>query len=484
MNARSLLARVFRPSATKAAEGQYRPGPYYLPYSGGWLSATAGQFWNWWQLGYDPVGASTRSAMVEACVSAYAQTIAMCPGDHWRLDAKGGRNRVTTSALSRVLRYPNDYQSISDFMLNLVRSLFLDGNAYALALRNDRYEVDELHLMDPNFSRPQLAVTGDVFYTLGGNQVIDRRITGPLIVPQRDVLHVKLHSTRARPPWPLVGETPLVAALPDIAAASAITDQQINFYLNQARPSAVLSTDQVLDKDQVMFLRDRWDEQVKGLGSGGTPILTAGLKVQPWAIGGKDAQIADMMKITEQHIALAFRVPLQILGLGGPTYGSTELLMQSWIATGLGFAINHVEEAFGVLFQLKGQPDEYVEFDTEALLRSALKDRIDALVRGVQGGVYSPNEAREREGLDAVKFGDEPRVQQQVVPLSAAAQIPAAPGPHAPPSAAPQPAPTGTPTDKQPTDKVPTAAKDNSDDVKREARRIIAIANRAGRRFH
>ena len=112
--------------------------------------------------------------------------------------------------------------------------------------------------------------------------------------------------------------------------------------------------------------------------------------------------------------------------------------MQTWLARGLGFALNHIEEAFGILFGLKGQPEEYLEFETEALLRSALKDRMEALARGVQGGILAPNEARNREGYSSVEHGDEPRVQQQVVPLSAAAAIPAAPAsPAAPP--APQP---------------------------------------------
>ena len=245
-----------------------------------------------------------------------------------------------------------------------------------------------------------------------------------------------------------------MAALSDIATMGAMTDQQLQFYQNQARPSAVLATDLPLDKDQVTALRDRWNEQVRGLNTGGTPILTHGLKVQPWTMPGKDAMIADMYKLTEQHIALAFRVPLQILGIGPSNYRSTEALMQSWIASGLGFCLNHIEEAFGVLFNLDGQPDEYVEFDTKALLRSAFKDRIEALTRAVQGGIMAPNEARNSEDLDSVKYGDEPRVQQQVVPLSAAAAIPVrAPGtqttipaspsaPPAPPGSA-QPAPPG-----------------------------------------
>ena len=141
--------------------------------------------------------------------------------------------------------------------------------------------------------------------------------------------------------------------------------------------------------------------------------------------------------------------------------------MQGWIASGLGFCLNHVEEAFGVAFQLKGQPDEYVEFDTAALLRSAMKDRIEALARGVQGGIFAPNEARQQEGLDAVKFGDEPRVQQQVVPLSAAGAIPAAPAPHAPPPAAPAPLPP---------------EKGNRDDIQREVRNLFRLTESIGRR--
>src|SRR5215471_7915347 len=106
MGARELVSRGLR-TVLRAVEGAYRPGPYYLPISGGWLPD--GSPTNWWQLGQDIQPSPGRSAMVEACVSAYSQTIAMCPGGHWRLNDKGGKDRVTTSSLSRVLRQPNSY---------------------------------------------------------------------------------------------------------------------------------------------------------------------------------------------------------------------------------------------------------------------------------------------------------------------------------------------------------------------------------------
>lgn len=167
------------------------------------------------------------------------------------------------------------------------------------------------------------------------------------------------------------------------------------------------------------------------------PILTHGLKVLPWTAptAARDMQLAELLKLTDQTVALVFRIPLQILGITNAPFSSTQALMSFWLASGLGFCLNHIEEAFGRLSDLAGQPDEYCEFSTAALLRSDQKDRIDALARGVQGGVYSVNEARNMEDLPTVEYGDEPRLQAQMTPVSAAAAIPSMPSAPAAPAA-------------------------------------------------
>jgi HK97 family phage portal protein len=432
------LARILPWSSKGAAEGQYRPGPYMLP--GGWLSAKAGQYWNWWQTGYrlEPYG--ERRAMVEACISAYSQTVPMCPGNHWRKLSNGGRERVANSALTRILRQPNDYQSISDFLLNLTRRLYERGEAFAVAIRNNRAEIAELHMMQ--YGRAQIGEDGSVFYSLTGNQVVDRRFDLSVPTPARDVLHVRLHTPRN----PLIGESPILSATLDLAMSGAALNQQIAFYINQARPSFTLQTDQTMTSDQIEQTRQRWNDVSQGANAGLTAVLTNGLKANSIETSAVDAQLAEMLKMSDQNIALAMRVPLQILGIGGPTYASTELLMQSWIASGLGFTLNHLEEAFGNLFGLRGQPDEYLEFDTRALLRSAYRERIEALARGVISGIYSPDEARGEEDLPAVEggYGEMPRVQQQVVPLSYGAALqPPSPTPAAPPPPSPEPPAAG-----------------------------------------
>jgi len=413
----------------RAAEGQFRPGPY--PLSTGWLPV--GAPWNYWQNGTPQNGwpYGERSAMVEACVSAYSQTVPMCPGDHWRKLDNGGRERVVNSALTRIMRRPNDYQSISDFLLNLTRQLYERGEAFAVAIRNNRAEITELHLM--RYGIPQIAEDGSIFYSLSGNEVAQQRFDLTFPVPARDVLHVRLHTPR----HPLKGESPILSAQLSLAMAGAARSQQVSFYLNQARPSFTLETDVVMKREQAQELRAWWDEMTQGDNAGRTPILTAGLKAHPITTSAVDAQLAELLKMSDQDIALALRIPLQILGLGGNTYASTELLMQSWIASGLGFTLNHIEEAFGQLFALRGVPDEYLELDTRALLRSAYRERIEALARGVISGIYSPDEARAEEDLSAVPngYGEMPRVQQQVVPLSYGADL----QPPSPQAAAPAP---------------------------------------------
>lgn len=458
------LSTIFSSILGKGTEGQYRPGPYYL--SDGVLGAGPGRLLNWWQSGYSLKPYGERRAMVEACQSAYSQTVAMCPGGHWQTRADGGRDRITNSALARVLKKPNDYQSISDFLLNLTRSLYsASGEAFALGVRNNRNEITELHLM--RSGKPLIAEDGSVFYQLWGNEIAEQRFDLSDPIPARDVLHVRLHTPR----HPLKGEGPIMAAALDLAMSGAALNQQIAFYLNQAKPSFMLETDQQLTATQTTELRQRWDEQTKGENAGGTPILAWGMKAKAVTTSANDGQLAEMLKMTDQNIALAFRMPLQILGIGGTPFASTEALMSSWKASGLGFALNHIEEAFGILFGLKGLPEEYLEFDTKALLRSNFKEMIEGLAKSAISGIHSSDEARNELDLPSTPggHGSMPRVQQQVVPLSYGTEMkPPQPGQPA------LPAPANDDDDEEPGDNAPAGDAESNERARQSFRSAYA----------
>jgi HK97 family phage portal protein len=372
---------------------------------------------NFWQTGYN-VMSGGENTIVEACVWAYIRAIAQLPGYHRRRNPDDGVTTVTTTALSRLLRFPNIYETRSDFLTHTVRSLLYDGNAYWLAWpRNERNEPTALHWLNARSVRPYVAENGEIFYSVGDNPVIQNDLERDLrerwLVPQRDVLHIKL----ATPRDPLVGETWLTSLAFDLANRGAMNMNIQAFYQNMSRPSGVLSTEQILTGTQVEELRKRWKDQSTGMNSGGVPILTAGLKWQSVSLNANDSQLLEALKMNDRTIAGVFGVPGILIGLQDQTaWASTEALMNYWLSNGLGYLLDHIEVAIDQFFALPA--NEYTEYDTDALLRTAYKDRVEALKSGVTGGIYSPNEARAREGLSSKKGGDEPRVQQQQVPLS------------------------------------------------------------------
>lgn len=439
------------------------------PYTGGPLAFTESGLipmnWpmNFGQVGYDPLPYPWNAA-VYACVMRYAWTISQLPGKHKHKLANGGVEDVTTSALYRIFRQPNAYQDIQDLLLNLIVNMMRDGNGYGLAIRNDRGEVTELHWLNPRNTRVVVATTGDVFYSIGGNEIIDKTFDPMLesevrwTVPQRDILHLRMFCPR----HPLIGESPLVAAGPAVMLQALGSAGLAAYYQNMSRPSGVLMTDIIMTPEQVVQLRERWDAQAKGLGVGGVPILTAGLKYQPQSIGftAADAQVAESQKAGVAEIARVFGVPLALINdMTGSTFANTEQLMRAWLAMGLAAVINKIELSFDRLFGLVKMADDFTEFEMEALLRPEWKQVIDGLGKSTISGIHSPNEARAIMGLPAAEEGDEPRMQAQVVPLSAAAQIQATPA--APAGPAPPAAPAN---DDQPANGGDSAAQNESQD--------------------
>jgi hypothetical protein len=91
----------------------------------------------------------------------------------------------------------------------------------------------------------------------------------------------------------------LLSAFSDMLMVERMKTQQEQFLQNRAAPSAVLQTDLSLDATQAQNLRDRWNEQSKGLHAGGVSILTHGLKVQPWTTpaAAKDLQLAELLQL-------------------------------------------------------------------------------------------------------------------------------------------------------------------------------------------
>jgi HK97 family phage portal protein len=340
---------------------------------------------------------------------------------------------IKNSNVVSVLRNPNGYQTQSDFVNYMVRRLMSQGESYAVAIRDADFNVIALHPVMANHCQPYVdPETKSVFYGVSSsNEMLT--INDSVMIPQRDVLHVKLYT----PYHPLKGISPISYAANSMGANVALSAHAKNFFENMARPSFVLSTDMSLTKDQLTQLRASWDDQSRYMNSGGVPILSNGLKANPIGLTTNDSQLIQTFDMTVSDIGRALRIPLPLMGVN-TTFSNTESLISFWLSSGLGFVTNHFEQALAKFFDLPY--DETLEFDTDALLRTDYITRVDGATKGILGGLFSPDEARSKFKLPKVDFGDEPRVQQQVVPLSQIGIIPEpAPAPEAPPPAPKEP---------------------------------------------
>ena len=380
----------------------------------GWMNQSWGE--GWWQQNIKPVQGLGTNETVEACVSTLSQTVSMCPIHQLQESPDGEQKRQYGSNAERVMLQPNPHTSRTLFMNNLIRSIYFNGNGYAYATRNGTGAVGELYLLDPKNVNPvQDPETGDIFYWVAPKPSGQYNPDTDFVYPERDILHVRIN---VDPSEPLKGVSPLTAAAHSIAANNAITGHQASFFNNMARPSGVLTTPEKLNREQMLQLRDAVAKQTQGRDSGKVPILGNGLKWESMALSSQDAQMVEAFGMTVSSISRVFRVPLPMINdLQGSTFNNAEQLVNWFLASGLGFLLEHIELELNKLFGLSF--NQRMNFDTKVLLRSDWKSQIETLGEGVLKGIYSPNEARAILGMGGVTDGDEPRVQQQVVPLSA-----------------------------------------------------------------
>jgi HK97 family phage portal protein len=391
-----------------AGEGEPR-GPFY----------GQGELGNWFELGSIEDGFqrnlnlphidAKKIPAAYASVMANARAVSQCKPLHKRKDASGRTEVVMTSAASRLFQRPNSYETWPQFILNCVAQMFFDGESFAIASRNARGEVIRLDRMDSRTCSPYVT-DGELFSSVGQNPFVAEEID--YLVPARDVLHLRQYCPR----HVLMGESPIKAAAMAAGINVSLSGSQAAFFSQMSRPSGVLSTETVLNKDQLESLREAWYKQSQKIAQGHVPILSGGLKWQPMSISSQDAQLIDAQRLSIEEIARVYGVPLPVIGdMTSSTLNNVEQLISLWLSISLGSLLENIEQSFVRLFDMPA--NESVDFDVTGLLRTDFQARIDGLTKAIQGGLYTPNEARAREGLHPVENGEDPIVQAQMVPL-------------------------------------------------------------------
>lgn len=403
------------------------------PFAGGWQRGVT----------VDPIGSITSFGAVFACISRIATDIAKLEP---KLTMPDGKIRVSVPASSpywEVLKKPNPHQNRIQWLNDWIVGKLLFGNKHQLKVRDARGITYRLHGLDPRRVTPMVTPQGDVYYSLGGDDL--NRVPTGMVIPASEIIH-----DRSMTLWhPLIGVSPIYACGMSSTQGIRIQNNSATFFENMSRPSGLLTAPGTIDDVTAERLKREWQQNYGGANIGNLAVMGDGLKYEPMTIPANDAQLVEQLNWTVEDVARCFSVPLYKINAGAiPTAGNVEALESQYYSGCLQILIESLELCLTEGLEM---PAGYrVELDLEGLLRMDSSSQIDSLAKAVGGTIMAPNEARAKRNLPPVTGGDTVYSQQQNFSLEALAKRDAQADPFGTAKPAPAlPAPADDPADTE-----------------------------------
>ncbi|MFK0140710.1 phage portal protein [Streptomyces murinus] len=284
-------------------------------------------------------------------------------GVEWGLyrKAKSGlkedRTPVTSHAALDLWNRPNPFYTQSLFVETGAQHKSLTGEWWWVIAYNERSPIPlELWPVRPDrmtpVPDPEQFLAGYMYTSPDGQQIALRR---------EDVILIRT----PHPTDPYRGIGPVQALLTDLDAVRYSAEWNRNFFLNSAEPGGLIQVDQRLSDDEFNELRDRWNEQHKGIANAHrVAILEQGQWVDR-KFSQRDMQFAELRSIGSEIIREAFGFPKPMTGsvddVNRANAEAGEVMFARWLCVpdleAMKDALNHQ------LLPLYGRTGEGLEFD-------------------------------------------------------------------------------------------------------------------------
>ncbi|PWB84000.1 MAG: phage portal protein [Methylocystaceae bacterium] len=333
---------------------------------------------------------------------------------HLYRETPTGREKIDPRdhAAARVLERPVPWLGETEWKRQLVADAILWGDGLALVNRV-RGEPRELPRIDPRSCNIIVdQVTGEPSYGVALQQ------GGTQTFSYRDVVHLRGPTLDG-----VKGLGAVALGAEAIGLALILERHASGLFSRGARPAGVLEIAGKLTTETMARLRASFSAIYSGADNAGrTAILEAGTKFVPLQLSSVDAQFLELRKFQTLEIARLLNIPAVMLNdLEHATLNNSAALAQQFLDRTIAPILELFEDALERVLLTDDERDTYcIEFDTSNFVRADIEKRFAALKTGIESGVLTLNEARDREGLPPVEGGDKPMRSVQVLPLDAA----------------------------------------------------------------
>lgn len=175
--------------------------------------------------------------------------------------------------------------------------------------------------------------------------------------------------------------------------------------------SGFVTPKQSLKAEEFQIVRDAIDTMVAGIEKAGSIVaLSSEFDFKQWSVNPEDAQFLESRQWQVNEVARWFGVPPHLVGdverstswgegISEQTRNFQRLTLQSWTS--------RIEARLTrVLREDPGAANQKIEFDYRQLLNGTPAEETDLVIKQVEAGILTPNEARAFQNRAPIEGGD------------------------------------------------------------------------------
>jgi HK97 family phage portal protein len=279
-----------------------------------------------------------------------------------------------------------------DFRISLIHGLLFHGNAYVRMSRRDgriaamgaldpwQVSVDDSNPLFPKYNYEGKGLTDSTLYHLRGYTPAGKA---------KGLSTVELHKEA-------------------FGLTKAAAEHAQRWFGNAAVGSLLVTAPPNAGVDEARQAANSIKDSITGTNKHGVAVASNGFQVENLSVSNDQSQLLQMRSHQIAEIGRVFGVPASMLfeALGTTNYGTglsqqnqgfAQYAVQPWT--------QRMERMYTSLVRQTGEGYR-VHLNMDELMRGSFKDRIETFAKGINSGIYTPNEVREIEGFGPEEGGD------------------------------------------------------------------------------
>jgi HK97 family phage portal protein len=221
--------------------------------------------------------------------------------------AEPHRVPIIRHAAIDLVNKPNPFMSRQQLFEVVQQHLDLTGEGWMVLYRDPRFTLPlEIWPVRPDRMHPVPSrdnfLAGYIYRSPDGEEI-------PLGLDEVITMHYPDPSNLYR------GMGPVQSILAELDAAKYSAEWNRNFFLNDATPGGIIEVDKRLGDDEFDELRDRWNEQHRGVANAHRVAILEQGKFVERKFTQRDMQFAELRNVSRDVILEAFAFPKPMLGI-------------------------------------------------------------------------------------------------------------------------------------------------------------------------